>query len=42
MMEVPQNAKANDKELVKVQSFVLDALAPLTALKKKLMTFEEA
>ena len=39
--EVPQNAKASDRELGKVQSFVLDALVPLTALKKKLMTFEE-
>ena len=30
--EVSSSAKADDKELAKVQSFVLDSLAPLTAL----------
>ena len=28
--EVPQNTKANDRELDKFQSFILDALAPRT------------
>ena len=43
--EVPTSVKSLDKELAKVQSFVLDTLAPLSALvettKKEEVTIEE-
>ena len=43
--EVPTSVKSLDRELAKVQSFVLDTLAPLSALlettKKEEVTIEE-
>jgi hypothetical protein len=32
---IPQQAKSADKDLAKIQSFVLDSLAPITALVEK-------
>ena len=45
--EIPQAVKAADKELAKLQTFVLDALAPLTSLlesnaKEETITHDQA